>query len=75
MDNYSDIAHKLANYQPIRGNSLTAYWDNAGNYQVLSYQTLIATSRRDGVNWLDARKYSVTTSRHQNLIRNAWGLK
>nr|DAW17384.1 MAG TPA: hypothetical protein [Caudoviricetes sp.] len=74
MDNYRDIESKLANYQPIRGNSLSAYWDNLGNYQVYSYQTLIATSHRDGVNWLDARKYSVTTSRHQNLIKKAWGI-
>lgn len=74
MDNYKTVEQNLKNYLPIRGNSITANWDALGNYQVYSYSTLIATSHRDGVNWLDARKYSVTTSRHQNLIRKAWGL-
>jgi hypothetical protein len=72
MDNYKEIESKLASKTPFSGNSLTAYLEEDGEYRVYSYRTLIATSK--GVDWLDCRKYSQTTSRHQDIIRKAWGL-
>lgn len=71
MDNYKTIATKLANREPFRGNSLTAYW-YGDVYRVVSYSTLIATAVQAGY-WTtyNASKYSNTTSRHQNLIKGA----
>ena len=74
MDNYKTIERKLKAYEPFKGNSLTAF-RSGDEYSVYSYSTLIA---RASVNVLwhevEPRKYSVTTSRHQNIIRRAWGL-
>jgi hypothetical protein len=74
MDNYKTIEQKLKAYEPFRGNSLWAT-RSGDEYTVYSYSTQIA---RASVNVLwhevEPRKYSVTTSRHQNLIRRAWGL-
>jgi hypothetical protein len=77
MDNYRTIATKLANRDDFRGNSLTGYLDDYGTYKVVSYNTTIATATptAEGVRLkVDETKYSNTTSRHQNLIRRAWGL-
>ena len=73
MDNYKTISTKLANREPFRGNSLRAYWDGEV-YKVVSYSTLIAEIGNMGNMLISDRKYSVTTSRHQNLIRRAWGI-
>ncbi len=48
-------------------------------YKVYSYSTLIATVIWDGSEgeyekFLNDTKYSVTTSRLQNMIRKAWGI-
>lgn len=63
--------------------------DNYSNgYFVYSYGTLVAVynynilPESDGValpwervqRWVNPTKYSTTTSRHQNLIKRAWGL-
>lgn len=78
MDNYKTIATKLGNLETFRGNTLWARYSgpfNTGVYEVFSYSTLIATANGlDAIN-LDSRKYSVTTSKHQNIIRRAWGVK
>ena len=78
MDNYRTIETKLANRLPFTGNSLTGFWaplDGEQTYQVWSYTTLIATIRDGGgPRWVSPIKYSNTTSRHQNLIKRAWGL-
>lgn len=74
-DNYRTIEARLASLMPFQGNSLQGFMDESGkNYLVVSYRTLIATAQRDGGNWVSKTKYSVTTSRHQNLVRKAWGL-
>ena len=73
MDNYKTIATKLANRESFRGNSLNAYWIGEV-YKVISYNTLIAEVGNMGNILLNENKYSVTTSRHQNLIRKAWGI-
>lgn len=74
MDNYKTIETKLRNRESFRGNSLIA--SSYGNlYQVVSYDTLIASYDIETHRvWLDDTKYSVTTSRHQNLIKRAWGM-
>lgn len=78
MDNYKVIEQKLRNLEPFNGNSLRAYLEEEGSLAVYSYSTMIARAwPRNGAVavtvWND-RKYSVTTSRHQNLIRRAWGI-
>ncbi len=71
MDNYRVIEQKLRNLEPFNGNTLRAFWDERG-YNVVSYYTRIASAvgtERE----IDSRRYSVTTSKHQGLIRRAWG--
>ena len=81
-DNYETIALKLEFMAPFKGNSLSATvtktWGTF-TYKVYSYRTLIAEKSWDGSEgewnvWVYPDKISVTTSRHQNLIRKAWGL-
>jgi len=72
MDSYKVIETKLTNLEPFNGNSLRAYWDG-DVYKVVSYSTLIAEVGNMGNRLISDYKYSVTTSRHQNLIRRAWG--
>lgn len=76
MENYKTIETRLQNRQPFTGNSLRGYWDGvSGYYVVYSYNTLIAKIwDGGGPRWVSPDKYSVTTSRHQNLIKRAWGL-
>ena len=73
MDNYKTIETKLANREAFRGNSLHAFYLGEV-YKVYSYYTLIAEIGNMGNKLVNSQKYSVTTSRHQNLIRRAWGL-
>jgi hypothetical protein len=79
MDNYRTIERKLATLTPFNGNSLRATWElgaDGGEYVVYSYQTEIARFLPSfgGEYWVSPDKYSVTTSRQQNLIKRAWGL-
>ena len=77
MDSYKEIETKLANLEPFRGNSMTGLFDEWGSYKVYSYSTQIAQAylTASGVRGImNNEKFSVTTSRHQNLIRRAWGL-
>jgi hypothetical protein len=73
QDNYQTIAVKLANREPFNGNSLRAFYFG-DVYKVYSYTTLIAEIGNMGNKLVSANKYSVTTSRHQNLIKKAWGI-
>jgi hypothetical protein len=73
MDNYKTIEQKLQTLTPFKGNTLTAYWDG-DIYKVFSYSTLIAVSQPSG-KVVASAKYSVTTSKQQNIIRRAWGVK
>ena len=68
---YSDIGGPdghLANRRPFEGNSMRAWYESDGTYSVYSYRTRIAGVGLE-VPWVAAEKYSVTTSRHQNLCR------
>ena len=79
MDSYKVIEQKLRNLEPFRGNSLHGMKNvDTDRLEVYSYNTTIGQALFiDGkivVDYFNANKYSVTTSRHQNLIRKAWGI-
>lgn len=74
MDNYKTIPERLENRQAFRGNSLTGLW-LGDTYTVISYDTPIAWLKAGGKREVSPDFYSVTTSRHQNIIRRAWGVK
>ena len=82
MDNYKTIETKLATLTPFNGNSLTAVADTTWgsiSYKVYSYSTLIAEQSWHGNDgewdsYLNETKFSATTSRHQSLVRKAWGI-
>ena len=73
MDNYKTIETKLANFEAFRGNSLNGFWFG-DVYKVFSYTTLIGEIGSSGNKLVSENKYSVTTTRHQNLIKKAWGI-
>jgi hypothetical protein len=78
MDNYRTIQARLRDRIPFKGNSMWADFEEYEGetwYTVYSYRTPIA--RQALATWhyqLNPEKYSTTTSRHQNLIRRAWGI-
>ncbi len=82
MDNYKTIATKLKDLEGFNGNTLTAKVETTWGsfrYAVYSYNTLIAEKSWDGAEgewftWVNPNKYSVTTSKHQGIIRRAWGV-
>ena len=74
MDNYKTIEQKLRNLEPFRGNTLTGVYVGEV-YKIFSYSTLIAEVGNMGNKLINDTKYSVTTSKHQNIIRRAWGIK
>jgi len=80
MDNYKQVLEKLENMTPFSGNTMRGYWHESLEgrqcYYVYSYTTLIAEQEGDYDSqhrWISPEKYSVTTSRHQNIVRKAWG--
>ena len=76
MDNYKAIEQKLARLESFKGNSLQGFNDGH-TYAIYSYNTLIANRWLDsgrGETWISPDKYSVTTSRHQNLVKRAWAI-
>lgn len=73
--NYRNTEEAIRNLENFKGNSAWGAWLDSSQYVVFSYSTEIG--RYDKVMdkfTLNERKYSVTTSRLQNLIRRAWGL-
>ena len=71
--NYRQIEKAQSGLQEFTGNSARGAWDSEGIYTVFSYNTPIAKANvRTGGVVLNVRKYSVTTSRLQNIIRRAW---
>ena len=68
MTTYEEMTELISNRKPFRGNSASAHYDGT-EYQVISYDTIIAS-----INWperwrIDTRVYSKTTSRIQNIVR------
>lgn len=70
---YKTIPSLIATRTPFTHGSHSAYTDTDNRYRVFSYSTEIATAKGDEITFND-RKYSVTTSRLQNIIRKAWGI-
>ena len=71
--NYRQMETAIRRMQDFTGNSARGSWDDEGMYTVYSYTTPIAKANaRTGGMVINARKYSVTTSRLQNIIRRAW---
>lgn len=67
--NYRQIPSLIASRRPFEGNTMDGRWEG-DIYRVWSYSTVIA-EYQNGVWYLNTRKYSVTTSRQQNLIVRA----
>lgn len=83
METYETIPNLIANLKPYRHGSSMAIWEYDPElaqrvYSVYSYETRIALVYRhrtgEQIAKLDRSKYSVTTSRLQNIIRKAWEL-
>jgi len=74
--NYSEIEIALSNRREFTGNSAYAVI-RGDEYLVYSYSTLIAKSNRvaNALVWVNPKKYSNTTSRLQNIVKRAWGVK
>ena len=73
--NYRQIETAIRECKPFAGNSARGVWNSIdGYYRVYSYGTLIATIMpyTTAHYTINARKYSVTTSRLQNIIKRAW---
>lgn len=71
---YKSMPNLLAQLESFTHGSHHAIWHGT-TYAVYSYRTLIATfDRKTRVIYLDPTKYSMTTSRLQNIIRKSWGL-
>ena len=72
--NYRNMEQAISKGVPFEGNSARGVFDSVdGYYRVYSYNTLIARFMpytRAGYQ-LNTRKYSVTTSRLQNIIKRA----
>lgn len=71
---YATMPALLATKTPFTHGSCHAFIESNGNYVVYSYSTLIAGITASGAKQLNERKYSVTTSRLQNIIRKAWAI-
>lgn len=71
---YATMPALLATKTPFTHGSCHALIEDNGSYVVYSYSTLIAGITASGAKQLNERKYSMTTSRLQNIIRKAWGL-
>ena len=77
MDNMRTIERKLRHLEQFSGANLRSdvlTIDDQPHYVVYSYRTLIAMHGPNGFGFVIDTKYSPTTTRHQNLIRKAWGL-
>ena len=76
QDNYKTIATKLANRENFRGSSMSGAWLDSTQYAVFSYSSQIALiDLASGImGELPTQRGSVTTSRHRNLVKRAWGI-
>lgn len=72
--NYRQIENALIARDNFDGNSASAKWVGS-EYRVISYSTLIARIGSGGEVWISPVRYSRTTSRLQNIVKRAWGIK
>lgn len=67
--NYKAMREAIKNRQEFNGNSVTAEIEElTGSYLVKSYNTIILEILPNGVLGFNNKRYSVTTSKLQNLI-------
>ena len=66
---YYEMTGLIQGRKPFRGNSVSAHYDGT-EYQVMSYNTIIASINWPERWWIDTRVYSKTTSRIQNIVRD-----
>lgn len=72
---YNQMTDLIKSESDFNGNTMSAYHDPSGNYIIKSYDTEIArVHTSDGFKEFHPKKYSVTTSKHQGIVRRAWGL-
>lgn len=76
--NLQDAKRELALQNAFNSGNLTARWEYNGRmigvYTVYSYGTPIATLDPNRSVWVTPARYSVTTSKHTNMVKRAWGL-
>lgn len=75
MPNYKEVKDLIIAREPFKhGHSMKAVRTSEA-YEIFSYSTLIATFNFETCAWwINENKYSVTTSKQQNLIRVAAGI-
>jgi hypothetical protein len=76
----NEATNAIAHYETFNAGNLTGAWEDYGHgtrgYVVRSYGVLIAESYFNYAGLAtDAYDYSVTTSKHANIVKRAWGLK
>lgn len=73
---YATMPALLKTKTPFTHGSCHAFIDDENFYRVFSYSTQIAVFQLYGNTfaWVSPERYSVTTSRLQNIIRKAWGI-
>jgi hypothetical protein len=70
----------IANREPFHTGTLSGAWeqydkDGTQGYVVRSYGVLIAEAYKNFAGLAtDAYQYSVTTSKHANIVKRAWGI-
>jgi hypothetical protein len=82
----ADAKKYLTKLEPFHAGTLSAYWEFVGggySYVVKSYGKEIASNcfepgsiepSKWGLIYDDAYEYSVTTSKHANIVKKAWKL-
>ena len=69
---YADMLDKIRGRVAFTGNSAKGVFYSDNDYAVISYDTVIARYE-NGKAWVSSEFYSKTTSRLQNMCREAWG--
>jgi hypothetical protein len=76
--NLQDAKRELALQNAFNSGNLRARWEYngtmIGTYTVYSYNTPIAKLDPNRSVWFTPIRYSVTTSKHLNMVKRAWGL-
>jgi hypothetical protein len=70
---YAVMLDKIRGRVAFTGNSAKGVSYSENDYAVVSYDTVIGRYE-NGVAWVSNEFYSKTTSRLQNLCRQAWGV-
>ena len=73
--NQRQAVEAIRNKEKFKAGALSGGWsDSASQYVVKSYDVILATFLWISGKWyVDNQRYSVTTSRHQSIVRQAIG--